>query len=184
MLLSCFLCRSAYSIERCKQYQAQVIREAHYFVGLDAPAHYFMGQIEQESRCREGVTAFDGGMGLGQFMPSTAEWIQKNEKDLQEFEFNPYDPNWSIRALILYDRWLYGKTACEGWYFTFRAYNGGNGNLNKEVKRAGSCEIECVENACRRKVITLKSGNLLDFCKVNIEYPHLIFKKAKAYEVM
>ena len=183
-LLFCLLSHSAYSatiVDRCKKYQPQVIREARYHIGTDAPAHYFMGQIEQESRCNEGITAFDGGMGLGQFMPDTAEWMQKREKTLQELGFNPYDPKWSIRALILYDRWLYVRTDCKAWYFTFRAYNGGLGNINKEIKLAKQCNTSCVERHCKRKVITLKRGALLDLCRVNIEYPYLIFKKAEKY---
>lgn len=168
-------------IDRCNKYRAQVMREARYHIGVDAPAHYFMGQIEQESRCSEGVTAFDGGMGLGQFMSETAAWIHGKEKALQEFGFNPYDPRWSIRALILYDRWLSGHTACQSWYYAFRAYNGGLGNLNKEISLANSCDERAVEGRCRRKVLKLKSGTMLDLCKVNIEYPHLIFRKAEKY---
>jgi soluble lytic murein transglycosylase-like protein len=172
------------TINRCLKYQALVIRESRYHIGMDAPAHLFMGQIEQESRCDEGITAFDGGMGLGQFMPDTAEWIQEKEKALKEIsvEPSPYDPRWSIRALILYDRWLYGVVICKGWYFAFRGYNGGAGRLNKEIKAADSCEIYLVERACKRKVIKLKSGKSLDMCKVNIEYSPLIYQKAEKYD--
>lgn len=167
-------------VERCRKYQPQVIREANYHIGVDAPAHYFMGQIEQESRCNEGVTAFDGGMGLGQFMPQTAEWIQGREKSLQELSYNPYDPKWSIRALVLYDRWLYQKTACEGWYYAFRSYNGGLGNLKKEITCAGDCVQENIESCCKRRILKLKKS-MLDLCKVNIEYPYLIFKRSEKY---
>ncbi len=150
---------------------------------MDAPAHLFLGQIEQESRCDEGVTAFDGGMGLGQFMPDTAEWVQEKEAALREIsiEPSPYDPRWSIRALILYDRRLSGIVKCHGWYFALRAYNGGAGAMNREIARAGSCEFNAVEDACRRKVIRLKNGKPLDMCTVNIGYPYLIEKKGKKY---
>lgn len=143
-----------------------------------------MGQIEQESRCNEKVTAFDGGMGLGQFMPSTANWIHENEEALRELSIkpNPYDPRWNIRALILYDLRLYKTSICPGWYFAFRSYNGGQGNLNKEIRRAGTCNIMAVEKQCKRKVIRLKSGSLLDFCTVNIEYPYLIYRKSEKYK--
>jgi soluble lytic murein transglycosylase-like protein len=142
-----------------------------------------MGQIVQESGCREGVTAFDGGMGLSQFMPATAEWIHGREKALRELYVSPqpYDPHWAIRAMILYDQHLYKTGKCPGWYFAFRSYNGGAGNLNKEISRAGSCETSAVEAACKRKVITLKSGRPLDFCVVNIEYPYLITKHGEKY---
>jgi soluble lytic murein transglycosylase-like protein len=141
-----------------------------------------MGQIEQESRCNEGITAFDGGMGLGQFMPDTADWIHAREAAIKEFGIDPqpYNPRWAIRALMLYNRWLYKETDCEGWYYTFRAYNGGLGNINKEIRLADSCDSKIVERHCKRRLIRLKSG-MLDLCKVNIEYPYLIFEKAEKY---
>ena len=176
-------CDGQATVNRCLKYKRQVIREARVFIGNDAPYWYFMGQIEQESRCREGVTAFDGGQGLGQFMPSTAEWIHGKEEALQEFPMNPYDPRWNIRALILYDRHLYQTGRCEGWYFAFRSYNGGQGNLNKEIARAGgSCDVTLIEKQCSRKKIKLKCGDILDLCRVNIEYPYLIFEKGEKYK--
>jgi len=161
-----------------------VIREARAYIGMDAPYHYFMGQIEQESRCREGVTAFDGGMGLGQFMPGTATWIHGKEEALRELSLkpNPYDARWNIRALVLYDRYLYNTGTCSGWYFAFRSYNGGAGNLNKEIRRAGSCDIALIEKRCARKKIKLKCGDILDLCRVNIEYPYQIFQKGEKYK--
>lgn len=144
------------------------------FIGEGAPYHYFMGQIEQESSCREGVIASDGGMGLAQFMPQTSEWIHFKEDTLKEFGINPQplNPAWAIRAMILYDRYCYKQTICKGWYFAFRAYNGGIGNLNKEIKLANSCVYEDVEKKCSRKLM---------FCKINIEYPYKIFKRAEKY---
>lgn len=168
-------------LNRCLKYRGLVIREARYFLGYDAPWHYFLGQIEQESRCDAGATAFDGGMGLGQFMPETAQWIHKREKALQEFEYNPYDPRWNIRALILYDKYCYERTVCKGWYFAFRAYNGGINNLNREITKANSCKPKEVEMYCNRKKIKLKSG-ILDLCKVNIEYPYKIFNRSEKYK--
>ena len=173
------------AIDRCPKYRAQVIREARYHIGMEAPAYLFMGQIEQESRCDEGITAFDGGAGLGQFMPATAEWIQEREKALQEISIEPlpYDPRWAIRALILYDKWLYSVVVCKGWYFALRAYNGGAGQLNKEIRTAQSCEIFIVEGVCKRKIIRFKNGKYLDLCRdVNIPYYYLICKKGEKYK--
>lgn len=141
-----------------------------------------MGQIEQESGCDAGITAFDGGMGLGQFMPSTAEWIHEKEDALKEFPLNPYDPKWAIRALILYDRWCYDNTLCKGWYYAFRAYNGGLGILNREIRLAQSCDKETVKSFCSRKIIKLKNGKTLNMCDVNISYPERIFQKSEKYK--
>ncbi len=173
---------SAATVERCKKYLPQVIRESRVHFGIDSPYYYFLAQVEIESGCNEKITAFDGGMGLAQFMPTTAQWIHEKEKSLQEFQFNPYDPRWSIRALILYDKWCYSSVFCKDWYFAFRAYNGGAGLLNKEIHRAGSCSISEIEKQCKRKTIVLKNGQRLDFCQVNINYPAKIFKASKKYK--
>lgn len=158
-----------------------MIREARYHIGMDAPAHWFMAQIEIESACREGVTAFDGGMGLGQFMPATAAEVGK-KKALQEISKTPlpYDPRWSIRALILYDLDCYRAVICNGWHYAFRAYNGGAGNLNREIRRADSCDPAAVAAACSRKVLKFNWGEL-DLCRVNCEYPYKIEKAGEKY---
>lgn len=158
-----------------------MIREARFNVGMEAPAHLFMGQIEQESRCNEGVTAFDGGMGLGQFMPRTAQEVAK-KKPLQEISTIPlpYDPRWAIRALILYDVDMLSQVKCKSWHYAFRAYNGGAGLLNREICKANSCDPETVAGACRRKVIKMKWG-VLDMCVVNCEYPKQIEERSNKY---
>jgi soluble lytic murein transglycosylase-like protein len=172
-------------INRCRKYLPQVIREARFYAGgMTAPHALFMGQIEQESRCDAAVTAFDGGKGLGQFMDPTADWMQKREKALREISIkpNPYDPQWSIRALVLYDKWLYGQSVCPGWYYALRGYNGGIGLLNREIRGCGTCDRTKVEAECRRKVIKLKSGKTLDMCRdVNIPYYYLAEKKGEKY---
>jgi len=183
LLLSLLLPWDCNALDRCLKFRNSVIRESRYFVGIDAPWHLFLGQIEQESRCNEGITAFDGGMGLGQFMPETADWIQEREKALQDISIEPlpYDPRWSIRALILYDHWLHGIVTCRDWHYAFRAYNGGAGNINKEIRLAASCEYPLVEQQCKRKLIKLKNGRHLDMCRVNIEYPYLVYQKGGRY---
>jgi len=169
-------------VDRCMKYAPLVVRESRYHIGMNAPAHLFLGQIEQESRCNEGATAFDGGMGLGQFMPETAKELHRKHPELREFPFNPYDSRWNIRAMILYDRDCYREVNCKGWYYAFRGYNGGVSLLNREIARAGSCDLEKVEAQCKRKVIRLKNGSLLDLCVVNIEYPYRIFEKSEKYK--
>lgn len=180
MVLSCWPLPSVFSgnaPERCLKYLPQVIREARYHIGTDAPAYDFMRQIEVESACNAGVTAFDGGMGLGQFMPTTADWIQGKEDSLREIsdQAAPYDPRWAIRALILYDRQLYEGVECRDWHYAYRAYNGGLTRINREIRAARSCEHDAVAACCDRKKIRMKWG-ILDMCRVNCDYP----KKIKA----
>jgi len=144
-----------------------------------------MGQIETESRCDAGVTAFDGGMGLGQFMPETSDWIQKKEAALRDISMTPkpYDPRWSIRALILYDKWLFDQVSCHDWHYAYRSYNGGVGRMNKEIKKAGTCGYEAVNAYCNRKIVKTKWG-LLDMCRVNTEYPGKIRKAGRKYQAV
>ncbi len=56
------------------KYRADLTREAHFVFGLDAPIDYLAGQIQQESGWRPGITAWDNGRGLAQFMDPTAAW--------------------------------------------------------------------------------------------------------------
>lgn len=187
MVLSSVQFASAYdvtAINRCKKYLPTIIRESRYQLGMDAPYWNFAGQIQQESRCNEGSTAFDGGEGLGQFMPATAQDLQDHNKDLEALGAKPmpYNPQWAIRALIIYDKNCYDKVSCKDWYFGLRAYNGGFGTLNKEIARAKSCIPSVVEKFCKRKVVVLKSGEDLDLCQVNTSYPVIIFTNSLNYK--
>jgi soluble lytic murein transglycosylase-like protein len=159
-----------------------VIREARYHAGMDAPADEFMAQIETESRCDEGVTAFDGGAGLGQFMPATAAEMQEREESLHEFgdQAAPYDPRWAIRALILYNVRLLSGVSCREWHYAYRAYNGGLSRINREIKAARSCDRAAVDACCDRKKIRMKWG-VLDMCVVNCTYPDKIKAAARKY---
>jgi hypothetical protein len=176
---------SAGNINYCLKYWPQVIREARYHIGMDAPARDFMGQIEVESRCVAGITSWDGSKGLGQFMPDTAKWLHEREKELQKIAATaqPYNPLWSIRAVILFDRWLYENVDCQDWHYAFRAYNGGLALMNKEIARAGTCEYKAVEKCCRRNIIRTKTGRL-NFCKININYPYLVHKAGEKYQAV
>lgn len=164
------------ALDRCMKYYPIVKRHAVYYFSLNAPVHYFMGQMEQESRCNEGITAFDGGQGLYQLMPNTEREI---EKDWMQ-QFNPYDPYWNIKAGIYYNWKMTKAVLCKSWYFVFRAYNGGAGRLNKEIVKAGCCDIQKVEDSCARGGVWYK-GKYINFCYVNINYPYRIFERSGKY---
>ena len=191
-VLAIFLCwqNPSYAdttFNRCKQYLPIVIREVHYFIGIDAPYWVYMGQGENESKCQANITSFDGGKGFFQFTGSTIEAIQEQEKALQELSATaiPYDPHWAIRAGILYDKSLSGKVSCKGDYnmdMTLRSYNGGLSLMNKEIARAKSCVPSVVAKFCKRKVLTLKGGGNLDLCVVNVSYPIQVFKLSEKYK--
>lgn len=96
----------------------------------------FLAQIEQESSGNQNATASDGGMGLGQIMPSTAKSISKMFPVIGPPA--PYDPAWSISALVRYDQWLYQRIKkddrCHGFGAALKSYNGGLGFVQQQQR--------------------------------------------------
>ncbi len=106
--------------------------------GLNAPIAVFAGQIEQESGWNPDARS-PFANGLAQFTPPTSEWISKQYSDLSTNR--PFEPQWALRALTRYDKFLYDRQggaldACHQWAFTLSAYNGGEGNVEKDKKLA------------------------------------------------
>lgn len=114
-------------------YRSTLIREAQAVHGPDAPVAMFAGQIQQESSWRPGVTAWDNGRGLAQFMDGTTAQVTNLFPELGPPA--PYDPRWAIRALIRYDGWIYrrvkGKDECHRWAATLKGYNAGPGYVQQ-----------------------------------------------------
>lgn len=125
-----------------KQYQRELTRNSRAIFGIDAPVSLFAAQIHQESRWQVNAKSWAGAQGLAQFMPSTAEWM--TEIYPQSLGDNqPFNPSWSLRALVQYDYWLYKRITntasdCDRWAFTLSAYNGGLGWVNRDRNQASS----------------------------------------------
>jgi len=158
---------------RCLAYRND-IRANQVLYNMPFHYAYYIGQIEQESKCNPNAVARDGGKGLGQFMDKTWEEVSKRAG----FNVSVFNPHYNIRAMIFYDKFNYdiflNKKLCvngsyKDLYFVFRAYNGGAGNLIKEIK---SCDKNEIESNCKRSSVN---------CKINIEYPYKIFDKASKY---
>lgn len=119
-------------------YRATLTREAQAVHGVGAPVPMFAGQINQESSWRPGVTAWDNGRGLAQFMDATADVVVRNYPELGAPD--PYNPKWAIRALVRYDAWLYarvrGDTPCHRWAAALKGYNAGLGYVQRAQKRS------------------------------------------------
>ncbi len=117
-------------------YQAELIREARFAFGMDAPIALFAGQITQESAWRPDVCS-KYACGLAQFTPGTAKWISGINNQLNAND--PLDPHWAIRALVTYDKMLHdganpSNTDCDRWQFALSDYNGGTGWRIKRQK--------------------------------------------------
>jgi soluble lytic murein transglycosylase len=97
-----------------------------YSTKLNLPVSYLLAISRQESRFNRNVIAFDGGMGLMQLMPQTAQYIQRKAK------FSPCPPV-SVQCNIELGSWylgnLYNKFG--SYIYSTAAYNAGPGRPNK-----------------------------------------------------
>jgi soluble lytic murein transglycosylase-like protein len=118
-------------------YLPAIVRSAEFYFGVPAPVPLLVGQMRQESGFDPKAKSKAGAQGLYQFMPSTAQWAAK----AGGFGLaTPFDPEWSIRAAVWYDRYLYDRVAaatpCDKWEFTLSAYNGGIGWVYERQTRS------------------------------------------------
>lgn len=125
-------------------YRLQLQRAAGEYFGLDAPVARLAAQIHQESAWRP-TAASKYAIGLTQFTPATAAWLPAICPELGGFD--PWNPNQAIRAMACYDAWLHDRarplaegelSPCSRWMFALRAYNGGEGWINRERRAAAS----------------------------------------------
>lgn len=127
--------------ETAKAHQRTLTRTAYAHWGLDAPVATFAAQIHQESSWRIDARSPAGAEGLAQFMPATSEWFARiNPRDLTTAQ--PYNPAWSMRAMVLYNQWLYRRITafdhCNRMAFTLSAYNGGLGWVQRDQALASA----------------------------------------------
>jgi hypothetical protein len=169
---------NCFAVDRCVDFIPDV-RQAHaLYWGYDYPWWYGVGQLKQESACRSNVTAFDAGMGVAQFMPATAKEIKKL---MGHPEWDAYNPEHATKMQAFFMKKLHKQNWDGALWLDYQGYNGGWGNLNSEHKRAGKTDWNAMRDQCRRKTITLKSGNKLDFCEVNYDYSMKVYKYGKVY---
>ena len=159
------------AVPRAAQHHRLTLRrEAQRVWGLDAPVATFAAQIHQESRWRTNVRSHVGAEGLAQFMPKTAEWISGFDGDLSSNQ--PLNPAWALRALVVYDKWLFervrGDDECNRMAFALSAYNGGLGWVNRRKARSANPGI-CLDETCR-----INPGITAANQRENERYPELI----------
>lgn len=85
------------------------------FGGSTRPVATFGAQIQTESWWKNGTVSNVGAQGLAQFMPQTAAWLPSVAPGVGAPR--PFDPRWSLRACVAYDKWLFdrvdGATGCD-----------------------------------------------------------------------
>lgn len=172
-LLSFVLPARAQVPQAAQQHRALLVRTAHAAWGLDAPVAVFAAQVHQESAWRPDAVSRVGAQGLAQFMPATSRWIAAVDPALAAQQ--PFNPAWALRALVVYDRWLYDRTPArytprERMHVALRAYNGGLGHWQAEAAATGAARptLAQVDAACG------KARRAAVHCAENLGYPHRI----------
>lgn len=138
LALFCTAVIAAQPPEAAKRYRGILTREAHFVNGLDAPVPMYAAQIEQESGWRTGVTAWDGGKGLAQFMDGTAGDIARMYPSIGDAA--PMNPTWAIKALVRYDthiaQHVQGADECNRMAAALKGYNAGYGYVLQAQKKS------------------------------------------------
>jgi len=160
-----------------QQYRATLVRAAHATWGLDAPVAVFAAQVHTESWWRNDTVSHVGAQGLAQFMPATARWLPSVAPETGKPA--PFNPGWSLRALCIYDRWLWernsGASDYERMAFTLSAYNGGQGWVNRDKKLARQRGLD--DARWFGAVATVNAGRSAAAWKENRNYPRLILQE-------
>lgn len=160
-----------------KRWQRELTHVAHQHYGLNAPIATLAAIIHQESRWKSGAVSPAGAQGLAQFMPSTAKWMPEIYPQLKTAA--PFDPRWSIRAMVLYTVWINKRVDavdnCEQWAFVLSAYNGGLTWVKRDQKLAKSSGANPL--VFFDEVENYNAGRSLANFKENRNYAHLILRK-------
>lgn len=155
-------------------YRADLIRNARAVWGLDAPVAVFAAQIHQESAWRPQAVSAAGAQGLSQFMPATSEWIAGLYPELTANA--PFNPAWSLRALVQYDHWLHARVRavddCERIAMVLSAYNGGLGWVQRDQRLAASKGLD--RGRWFDQVETVNAGRSAANWRENRDYPRRI----------
>lgn len=144
------------------RYRLPLIQITQAYCGLGCPSATFAAQIHQESRWNPDAKSPVGAQGMAQFMPATTKWIAGvYPRDLKCPSPQPppasgrggcaSDPVWAMRALVLYDKWLWDRVKaesdCERMAFALSGYNGGLGYVYKRQKLSAT-PARCLGAAC------------------------------------
>ena len=168
------------------QYRAPLTREARAVWGMDAPVALFAAQIHTESWWRNDTVSSVGAQGLAQFMPSTAKWLPTVAPETGRPA--PFDPRWSLRACVTYDKWLHDRlrpmraaslATGEHMAFMLSAYNGGLGWVGKD--RALAARTGRNPDRWFGHVSDVNAGRNKSAIKENRRYVTLIFQRQSAY---
>ncbi|MCX6062244.1 MAG: hypothetical protein NT103_08355 [Campylobacterales bacterium] len=166
-------------IARCNQY-TQEVRRAHWSqFGVDYPYQYGVGQLVQESGCRN-IISLDGVGSEGLPQITYRVW-QQPLKAKGVTGITAIGDQLKAQAIIMkscHDGNQYKKL-----WIAYQVYNGG-GLVKKEIKRAGIVDWEKAKASCNRgqSCFTYKGVKTCrSNCDINYEYSQNIFKYGGKY---
>lgn len=184
-LLSASRAHGVTSLDRCRDY-SDGVRESHWKVfGTAFPWHYAVGQLQQESGCRN-IMSNDGVGSQGLPQITWSVWskplIAARIPDLKTTP-NQLD----AQAVINKAMWDHAvKLGHPLLWVALQEYNGG-GAVYKEITAANSDDHELAKLCCRRKDVVFNQGRVNESrrsaCDINYEYPGRIAKYADRYRV-
>ncbi|MEG1609639.1 MAG: transglycosylase SLT domain-containing protein [Bilophila sp.] len=166
-------------------YRAELVRSARAVWGLDAPIAVFAAQVHTESWWRNDTVSQAGAQGLAQFLPATANWLPQVAPALTRVAGRPapFNPGWSLRALVTYDLWLHervqGVNPCERMAFALSAYNGGLGWVKRD-KRLAVQEGLCADRWFGHTA-TVNAGRKASNFRENRNYVRLILQERQTW---
>lgn len=166
------------SMQRCQSY-VQEVRKAHFSqFGIDYPYQYGLGQLVQESGCRN-IISYDGVGSEG--LPQITYRLWQKSLKAKGVESIKAIPN-QLKAQAIIMKSVYQPKY--GLWVTYQVYNGG-GLVLKEIKRAGAEDWEKAKANCKRgqSCFTYPSGKkeCVSNCEINYDYSTQVYKYGEKY---
>jgi hypothetical protein len=161
------------------------VRVAHYEVfGINFPYWFGVGQLKQESRCRN-VISRDGVGSQGLAQITYRVWRKfLNSKGIADLRTTRHQLK--AQAYIMQD--AKKQAYSSHLWVAYQIYNGG-GLVNKEIKRARvKCGIREVPHDvarafCKRKLVYFDNGQSINACDINYDYSEKVYKYGMAYKI-
>jgi len=168
--------------DRCHSY-IQDVKLAHFKVfGVDYPYWYGVGQLKQESGCRD-IVSLDGVGSQGLAQITFRVW--KNylfKKDI--YSLSSVKHQLKAQAYIM--KSCKKQAYSSHLWVAYQIYNGGS-LVNKEIAKARKklhireVPHDIARLFCKRKVIRFKNGQTINACDINYEYSVKVFVYGRRY---
>ena len=170
---------------RCRNYIQQE-KLSHYEVfGIDYPYWFGVGQIQQESGCRN-ILSRDGIGSEGLPQITLKVW----KKYLNKYAiYNIGSIRNQIKAQALIMRDCKKQAFSSHLWVAYQIYNGGS-LVNKEIIRARrkyNIREVCwglAKQFCKRKVIHFNNGQTINACKINYGYSKKVYRYGIIYKTI